>query len=45
MEEKLIKILEYFLSLHEADEVYNALFDENIDQEQIVKMLDCATLV
>lgn len=40
MEEKLIKVLEYFLSLHEADEVYEALFDENIDQEQIIKMLD-----
>lgn len=40
MENKLIKVLGHFLSLHEADEIFEALFDENVDVEDVQKMLD-----
>lgn len=39
IEEKLIWALEYFLSLHEADEIYSAIYDDNVDVEDIEKML------
>ena len=37
---KLMKVMEYFLSLHEADEIYHACFDYNVSEDDIVKMLD-----
>jgi hypothetical protein len=40
IEKKLIWVLEYFLSLHEADEIYNAIYDDNVEVTDISKMLD-----
>jgi hypothetical protein len=39
-EKKILKILEYFLSLHEADEIYNLIFDDNADEGDIIHWLD-----
>jgi hypothetical protein len=39
-EGKLIKVLEHFLSLHEADEVYNAIFDPDTTVGETIKLLD-----
>lgn len=39
MEEKLIRLLEYYLSLHEADQVFNMLFDNNVSFEEIESKL------
>ena len=38
-EQKLRKVLEHFLSLHEADEIYDAVFDEDISDDAILYML------
>ncbi len=40
MEEKLIKTLEKFLSLHEATEIYNMIFDEHVSVEDVQNRLD-----
>lgn len=37
---KLMNVLEYFLSLHEADEVYNAIFNDDVTPDQLEKLLD-----
>ncbi len=39
-DDKLVKLLEYFLSLHEADEIYNMLYNDNVDFEQIEEQLN-----
>ena len=38
-EEKLITVLQFYLSLHEAYDIYDAIFDNNITSEQIEMML------
>ena len=37
---KLVKLLEHFLSLHECDEIYNMLHDDDISFEEINGQLD-----
>lgn len=37
-EEKLMTVLEFFLSLHEADEIFNMIFGVN-SKEDIIDML------
>ena len=37
---KLVKILEYFLSLHEADEIYNMIFNNKCTVYDIETKLD-----
>jgi|GEM_PF-7035014 len=39
-EDKLMVVLEHFLSLHEADEIYNAIFDITVDEKQLSAILD-----
>jgi hypothetical protein len=39
-DDKLMKVLEHFLSLHEADEIFSALYDENVSEEDIIDILD-----
>jgi hypothetical protein len=39
-EHKLLIVLEYFLSLHEADKVFNAIFNEKITGLDILNLLD-----
>ena len=34
--QKLMKVLEFFLSLHEADEIFSAIFDEDVSCDNIV---------
>jgi len=36
---KLMNVLEFFLSLHEADEIYNAIFDDHVTVDQLETML------
>jgi hypothetical protein len=36
---KMIAILEFFLSLHEADEIYNMIFDEEFTSDDIIEKL------
>ena len=38
-ETKLIKVLEFFLSLHEADLIYNAIFDEKVTLTELDTLL------
>jgi len=38
-ESKLFYVLDYFLSLHESLIVYDAIFDEKIDTEELHKIL------
>jgi hypothetical protein len=38
-ETKLISVLEFFLSLHEADEIYNDIFDDNVQLSDIENKL------
>jgi hypothetical protein len=39
-EEKLYSLLQYFLSLHEADEIFDAIFDYEYTSEDIIFMLE-----
>jgi len=39
-DDKLIKVLEYFLSLHEADEIFNIINDPKFEVEDVIKMLE-----
>ena len=39
-DDKLMKVLEHFLSLHEADEIFNALYDNDVDEEGVIDILD-----
>ena len=39
-ENKLRKVLEYFLSLHEADEIFDNIFDDDITIEDILYSLE-----
>ena len=39
-DDKLVKLLEYFLSLHEADEIYNMLYNDSIEFDSISDKLD-----
>ena len=39
-DEKIVAVLEYFLSLHEADEIYNDIFDNQVEVSDIVDKLD-----
>ena len=34
-ERKLVKVLEFYLSLHEADEIFNMIFDEKFSPEDV----------
>lgn len=40
MEDKLMQVLEYYLSLHEADEIFSMLFDDKYSNDDIVDKLD-----
>lgn len=40
METKLIKVLELFLSLHEADEIYSMILIDEYTVEDILKKID-----
>lgn len=37
---KLMKVLEHFLSLHEADEIFNMINDPLVEECDVIKMLD-----
>lgn len=39
-DDKIVAVLEYFLSLHEADEVYNDIFDNTVTVEDLTEKLD-----
>ena len=39
-DEKIVAVLEYFLSLHEADEIWNDIFDNQVEVADIVDKLD-----
>jgi hypothetical protein len=39
-DEKIVAVLEYFLSLHEADEIYNDIFNNKVEVSDIVEKLD-----
>jgi len=39
-DDKIVAVLEYFLSLHEADEVYNAIYDNTITVEELIGSLN-----
>lgn len=39
-DEKLMIVLEYFLSLHEADEIYDAIYDNQFEVEDVTQLLD-----
>lgn len=39
-DDKIVAVLEYFLSLHEADEIYNDIFDNQVEVSDIVDKLD-----
>lgn len=39
-DEKLVKVLEYFLSLHEADEIFNMIFDESFNVADVLTKLE-----
>jgi len=36
---RLVKVLQFFLSLHEAEEIYNMIFDDNFSTEQMEERL------
>jgi len=38
-EKKLMAVLEFYLSLHEADATYNLLIDPGVDPAHVVKYL------
>lgn len=38
-EEKLIKVLEFYLSLHEADEIFSMIYDDEISVEEVTDKL------
>jgi len=40
MEQKLIKVLEHFLSLHEADEIMNMVLDDNVSTDEVIAKLE-----
>lgn len=37
---KLVKVLEFFLSLHEADEIYNMIYNDNVTVDEINNKLE-----
>ena len=39
-DDKLIKVLEHFLSLHEADEIYNMINNPQFEVADIIERLD-----
>ena len=39
-DDKLIKVLEHFLSLHEADEIFNMINDPQFEVADIIERLD-----
>ena len=39
-DDKIVAVLEYFLSLHEADEVYNDIFNNAVTVEDLIEKLD-----
>jgi hypothetical protein len=36
---KIMKVLEFFLSLHEADEIYDAIFMEGLTADDVERLL------
>ena len=40
MEDKLIHVLEHYLSLHEAEELFSAIFDNQFEVEDIDELLE-----
>ena len=43
-DEKLMAVLEYFLSLHEADEVFNMINDPQFEVADVIERLDIMTI-
>jgi len=39
-DDKLIKVLEYFLSLHEADEIFNMINDPQFEVDDVIELLE-----
>jgi hypothetical protein len=39
-DDKLIKVLEHFLSIHEADEIFNMINDPQFEASDVVGMLE-----
>jgi hypothetical protein len=39
VEYKVIKTLEFYLSLHEADEIFSMIFDDDVRMEQVEEKL------
>lgn len=39
-QDKIIAILEFYLSLHEADEIYNLIFNDDFTVEEVKQRLD-----
>ena len=38
-DDKVMVVLEYYLSLHEADEIFNALYDQSLEVKDIIELL------
>ena len=43
-DEKLMAVLEYFLSLHEADEIFNMINDPQFEVDDVIERLDIMTI-
>ena len=43
-DEKLMAVLEYFLSLHEADEIFNMINDPQFEVADVIERLDIMTI-
>ena len=39
-DEKLMAVFEYFLSLHEADEIFNMINDPQFEVDDVIERLD-----
>lgn len=39
-QDKIVAILEFYLSLHEADEIYNLIFNEDFTVEEVKQRLN-----
>jgi len=39
-DDKLIKVLEYFLSFHEADEIFNMINDPQFEVDDVIELLE-----
>ena len=39
-DDKIMAILEYYLSLHEVDEVFTAIFDNQVEVADVIELIE-----